>query len=166
MEEFRTRVNSWKFAPINWILYTINYGSLPGHIHANRSLSAFSGCPKPNLRPSTSRVAKRPEGGSLDLVDLPAIKRLGTSPISIRYAIEDEKQAGEYWNHPILGMRLRECSALIEKSVKTPSQIFNTIDTLKYQSSRSLFRKFENSSANWYLFHITKCFNAILLIGT
>jgi len=78
----------------------------------------------------------------------PQLKGLGTSPISIRYAIEDEKQAGEYWNHPILGMRLRECSALIEKSVKTPSQIFNTIDTLKYQSSRSLFRKFENSSAN------------------
>lgn len=35
----------------------------------------------------------------------PQLKGLGTSPMSVRYAIEDEIQAKEYWNHPVLGKR-------------------------------------------------------------
>lgn len=72
----------------------------------------------------------------------PQLKGLGTSPMSVRYAIEDEKQAREYWNHPILGNRLRECFALVENSSKTPEQIFSPIDALKYRSSKALFSQF------------------------
>jgi uncharacterized protein (DUF1810 family) len=31
----------------------------------------------------------------------PQLKGLGKSPMSIRFAIDDENQALEYWNHPI-----------------------------------------------------------------
>lgn len=72
----------------------------------------------------------------------PQLKGLGTSPMSVRYAIEDEKQAKEYWNHPILGIRLRECFALVESSGKTPGQIFSPIDALKYRSCKKLFSQF------------------------
>jgi uncharacterized protein (DUF1810 family) len=72
----------------------------------------------------------------------PQLKGLGTSPISIRYAIEDEKQAKDYWNHSILGKRLRECFALVESSRKTPEQIFSPIDAIKYHSSKELFSQF------------------------
>jgi uncharacterized protein (DUF1810 family) len=72
----------------------------------------------------------------------PQLKGLGTSPVSIRYAIEDEKQAREYWNHPILGKRLRECFDLVENSGKTPDQIFSPIDALKYRSCKALFSQF------------------------
>lgn len=62
--------------------------------------------------------------------------------MSERYAIEDEKQAEEYWNHPILGQRLRECFALVENSGKTPEQIFSAIDASKYRSTKALFSQF------------------------
>ena len=73
----------------------------------------------------------------------PQRKGLGKSPMSIRFAIEDEKQAFEYWNHPILGERLRECFALVDRAGRTPEQIFSSIDALKYRSCRSLFHPFE-----------------------
>lgn len=72
----------------------------------------------------------------------PQLKGLGSSPMSIRYAIEDEKKAKEYWDHPILGNRLRECFALVENSDKTLEQIFSPIDALKYRSSKALFSQF------------------------
>ncbi|MCF8190576.1 MAG: DUF1810 domain-containing protein [Polynucleobacter sp.] len=74
----------------------------------------------------------------------PQLKGLGTSPMSIRYAIEDERQAWEYWEHPILGKRLRACFELVENSGKTPEQIFNPIDALKYRSCRALFLNLQN----------------------
>lgn len=72
----------------------------------------------------------------------PQLKGLGTSPMSIRYAIEDEMQAKEYWDHPILGERLKECFNLVESSSKTPEQVFSPIDVLKYRGSKQLFSQF------------------------
>lgn len=72
----------------------------------------------------------------------PQLKGLGTSPMSMRYAIEDDLQAHEYWNHPILGNRLRECFNLVEQSGKAPELIFSPIGTLKYLSCKKLFSKF------------------------
>lgn len=78
----------------------------------------------------------------------PQLKGLGTSPMSVRYAIEDERQAKEYWDHSILGKRLRECFALVEKSGKTPEEIFSPIDTLKYRSCKQLFSPFMGINKN------------------
>jgi uncharacterized protein (DUF1810 family) len=72
----------------------------------------------------------------------PQLKGLGTSPMSVRYAIEGQKQAEEYWNHSTLGGRLRECFELVESSGKTPEEIFSPIDTLKYRSCKELFSQF------------------------
>lgn len=72
----------------------------------------------------------------------PQLKGLGTSHVSIKYAIQDLEHAKAYWNHPILGKRLRECFALVESSGKAPEQIFSPIDTLKYRSCRDLFSQF------------------------
>ena len=72
----------------------------------------------------------------------PQLKGLGRSPMSLRYAIEDGKQAQEYWNHPILGKRLRECLGLVESINKTPEQIFGPIDALKYRACKALFSEF------------------------
>jgi len=70
----------------------------------------------------------------------PQSKGLGTSPMSVRYAIGDDKQAKQYWDHPSLGKRLRQCFDLVENSGKSPEEIFSPIDALKYRSSRSLFK--------------------------
>ena len=73
---------------------------------------------------------------------MPQLKGLGASPMSIKYAIQDLEHAKAYWNHPILGQRLRECFALVENSGKTPEQIFGPIDALKYRSCKALFSQF------------------------
>ena len=73
----------------------------------------------------------------------PQLKGLGTSPMSVRYAIQDLSHARAYWDHPILGTRLRECFALVESSAKTPEQIFSPVDAMKYRSCRDLFKQFE-----------------------
>ena len=72
----------------------------------------------------------------------PQLKGLGSSPMSVRYAIEDKRKAKEYWDHAILGKRLRECFELVEGSDKSPEEIFNPIDALKYHSSKALFSPF------------------------
>ena len=70
------------------------------------------------------------------------LKGFSTSPMSVRYAIKDEKQATEYWNHPIPGLRLHECFSLVEASGKAPEEIFNPIDAMKYRSCKDLFSQF------------------------
>ena len=72
----------------------------------------------------------------------PQPKGLGTSPMSIKYAIQDLEHAKAYWAHPILGNRLRECFELVESSGKTPEEIFSPIDALKYRSCIGLFSQF------------------------
>ena len=78
----------------------------------------------------------------------PQLKGLGTSPMSVRYAIQDLDHAKAYWNHPILGARLRECFALVENGGKSPEEVFSPIDTLKYRSCKQLFSPFMGINKN------------------
>ena len=72
----------------------------------------------------------------------PQLLGLGKSPMSIKYAIKNGEHAKAYWNHPILGSRLRECFDLVERSGKKPIEIFGDIDTKKYNSCKKLFQQF------------------------
>ena len=70
----------------------------------------------------------------------PQLLGLGKSSMSIKYAIKNDGHANAYWNHPVLGPRLRECFALVEQSGKKPIEIFGEIDTMKYNSCKNLFK--------------------------
>lgn len=72
----------------------------------------------------------------------PQLLGLGKSPMSIKYAIKNDAHAKAYWDHPILGARLRECFDLVERSGKKPIEIFDKIDAMKYQSCKKLFNQF------------------------
>lgn len=69
----------------------------------------------------------------------PQLKGLGTSSMSLQYAIQDEAHAQAYWHHPVLGMRLRECFTIVKSHPKIPIEIFGTLDAMKYLSCRDLF---------------------------
>ncbi len=70
----------------------------------------------------------------------PQVFGLGQSKTTQFYAIKTKEEAVAYLNHPILGERLRECSAiLLTHQDKTASQIFGSPDSFKLQSSMSLF---------------------------
>jgi uncharacterized protein (DUF1810 family) len=70
----------------------------------------------------------------------PQIAGLGHSPMAQRYAIRDEAEAIAYLAHPVLGARLREITAALEKiSVPDADRVFGGTDTMKLRSSLTLF---------------------------
>ncbi len=72
----------------------------------------------------------------------PQIVGLGQSPMSIRFAIGSLDEAKAYLAHPVLGLRLRECSRLtLDVEGRTARDIFGPIDEMKFRSSMTLFAR-------------------------
>lgn len=70
----------------------------------------------------------------------PQIRGLGSSPMSVRYAITSKSEASAYLEHAVLGPRLRECvKAMNEHQGKSASQILGDIDAQKFRSCLTLF---------------------------
>lgn len=69
----------------------------------------------------------------------PQVAGLGQSSISKRYAITDLREAAEYLAHPVLGARLRECTAAVVDRQESHTDIFGSPDNLKFRSCMTLF---------------------------
>ncbi len=70
----------------------------------------------------------------------PQIAGLGRSAMSTKFAISSIGEAQAYLRHPVLGLRLIECAALLaETQDRTAEQIFGGIDAQKAHSSITLF---------------------------
>jgi uncharacterized protein (DUF1810 family) len=71
----------------------------------------------------------------------PQIAGLGTSAMSVRYALASVDEAADYVAHPVLGPRLREATDLMLAHAGTPATaILGGIDAVKLRSSMTLFR--------------------------
>ena len=70
----------------------------------------------------------------------PQLRGLGHSPMATAFGITSREEAEAYVNHPVLGLRLRECTRLVnlvkERSI---TQILGYPDDLKFRSSMTLF---------------------------
>jgi uncharacterized protein (DUF1810 family) len=72
----------------------------------------------------------------------PQIQGLGGSELSREYAISSQEEGKAYWEHPILGLRLRECTQLVMNvEGRTVNQIFSSPDNLKFCSCMTLFER-------------------------
>ena len=70
----------------------------------------------------------------------PQIHGLGSSGMAQRFAISGIEEAKAYLLHPILGPRLRECTALVNAvQGRAVGDIFGYPDDLKFHSSLTLF---------------------------
>lgn len=70
----------------------------------------------------------------------PQIDGLGASAMAQRYAIGSLEEARAYLAHPVLGPRLRECTALVNAvEGRSIDRIFGYPDTLKFRSCMTLF---------------------------
>ena len=70
----------------------------------------------------------------------PQLAGLGSSATAQRYAITSIGEARAYLAHPLLGARLRECSAaVVELTGLTAQEVFGDPDDLKLRSSLTLF---------------------------
>ena len=70
----------------------------------------------------------------------PQFEGLGSSEQAARYAIGSIEEARAYLEHPILGVRLLDCTMLVSKhSDKTAVEIFGETDAMKFRSCITLF---------------------------
>jgi uncharacterized protein (DUF1810 family) len=70
----------------------------------------------------------------------PQIKGLGSSPTAQRFAIPNPGEAAAYLEHPVLGRRLEQCTALVNSlQNRSVQDIFGYPDDLKFHPSMTLF---------------------------
>ena len=70
----------------------------------------------------------------------PQLRGLGASATAQHFAIASLDEARAFLLHPLLGMRLRECTRLaIEARAQTIESLFPHPDDLKFRSSMTLF---------------------------
>ena len=70
----------------------------------------------------------------------PQLRGLGHSSMAVKYGISSQQEAQAYLKHPVLGPRLEECARLVNRiEGRAIDEIFGGIDTLKFQSSMTLF---------------------------
>jgi uncharacterized protein (DUF1810 family) len=70
----------------------------------------------------------------------PQVQGLGHSEMARTFAISSHEEAAAYLQHPILGLRLRECTELVNHiEDRSIEQIFGYPDDLKFRSSMTLF---------------------------
>ena len=80
----------------------------------------------------------------------PQIAGLGASPMAQRYAIGTLAEARAYLGHPLLGLRLRECTGLVLNVEGRPIEdIFGSPDDLKFHSSMTLFAEASPDGAEY-----------------
>ncbi|CAM3614003.1 DUF1810 domain-containing protein [Polaromonas hydrogenivorans] len=70
----------------------------------------------------------------------PQLQALGRSSTAQFFGIASRDEALAYWQHPMLGPRLKACAELVlAVQGKTALQIFHSPDDLKFRSSMTLF---------------------------
>jgi uncharacterized protein (DUF1810 family) len=81
----------------------------------------------------------------------PQIAGLGYSSMAQRYAIRSIDEARAYLTHPVLGPRLRECTALVnDVAGRSLGSIFGSPDDMKFHSSVTLFARAAEEEDNVY----------------
>ena len=71
---------------------------------------------------------------------LPQLRGLGSSEMSLKYAVVSLMEAKAYLAHPVLGPRLRECVASLNAlEDRTAFQIFGRPDDRKFRACLTLF---------------------------
>ena len=70
----------------------------------------------------------------------PQIAGLGHSPTSREFAISSLEEAKAYLQHPVLGLRLIQCTGIVSESQgQSAESIFGSVDAQKLRSSITLF---------------------------
>jgi len=70
----------------------------------------------------------------------PQLKGLGRSAVARHYGIDSIDEARAYWRHPVLGLRLKECTELLLRApAQSAHEIFGSPDDLKLRSCMTLF---------------------------
>ncbi len=77
----------------------------------------------------------------------PQIEGLGSSEMAKRYAIRSKGEAQAYLDHELLGPRLQNCTALVNRiEGRSIQMIFGEPDDMKFHSSMTLFSQVSSTA--------------------
>lgn len=97
-------------------------------------------------------VARGDEADPLWFI-FPQLQGLGSSATARHYGIASLAEARAYLAHPLLGARLRECTALVNGiQARSVQAIFGYPDYLKFRSCMTLFERAADAAAEWRVF--------------
>jgi uncharacterized protein (DUF1810 family) len=81
---------------------------------------------------------------------LPQLRGLGSSSMATFYGIGSAQEATAYLAHPLLGPRLRECVAAMNRlEGRSAVQVLGQIDAAKFRSCITLFGIVDSSDASF-----------------
>jgi uncharacterized protein (DUF1810 family) len=88
----------------------------------------------------------------------PQLRGLGRSPMAHQFGLEGRAEALGYWNHPVLGARLRECiDLMLAVPDRSARDILGSPDDIKLRSCLTLFEsvapddlRFDSALARFY----------------
>ena len=96
----------------------------------------------PVYREVTAELTRGRKTGHWIWFVFPQMRGLGQSAMSHRYGIGSAAEARAYWEHPVLGRRLKECLELVLKvEGKTALEIMGSPDDVKLRSCLTLFER-------------------------
>ncbi|MGZ7457944.1 DUF1810 domain-containing protein [Pseudomonas sp. Ma2-10] len=81
----------------------------------------------------------------------PQFAGLGGSEMSRHFSIRSKDEAAAYFNHPLLGSRLRTCTQMVLNIEKSSiAGIFGHPDDLKFHSSMTLFAQVAGADSDFH----------------
>ena len=104
------------------------------------NLQRFTDAQAPEYRQVVAELAAGEKSSHWMWFVFPQLDGLGRSSMAQRFSITSREEARAYWQHPVLGSRLRLCIELM-LAIKGRSafQILDTPDDLKFRSCLTLF---------------------------
>lgn len=109
-------------------------------MHAFHDLQRFVDAQNPVIDRVRMELGQGRKTGHWMWFIFPQIQGLGWSETAQYFSIASLAEAKAYLSHPVLGSRLRECTALATQIQGKPiERIFGFPDNLKFQSSMTLF---------------------------
>ena len=103
-------------------------------------LQRFVDAQNPVFEQVCNELREGKKGGHWMWFIFPQLKGLGQSDTAIKFAISSRREAEAYLKHGVLGVRLRECTGIVNLvEGRSISQIFGYPDDLKFRSSMTLF---------------------------
>ena len=80
----------------------------------------------------------------------PQLKELGASEMARHYGLDGLAEATAYLQHPVLGERLRECTAIVNAlDGATAVGVFGMPDALKFRSCMTLFERVDGADTEF-----------------
>lgn len=105
-------------------------------------LRRFAEAQDPVYREVTAELTRGRKTGHWMWFVFPQMRGLGQSAMSHRYGIGSAAEARAYWEHPVLGRRLKECLELVlAVEGKTALEIMGSPDDVKLRSCLTLFER-------------------------